>query len=120
MMKNILLAGLGGFIGTVFRAFIMQIFKTNQSYFATFFINISGCLLIGLFAGLGFKYAGFSNNWKIFITTGVCGGFTTFSAFSMENVRLLQEDKLSTSLIYIALSIFLGIGATLVGYKIIN
>lgn len=120
MMKNILLAGLGGFMGTVLRALIMQVFKTNQSYFATLFINIIGCLLIGLFAGLGFKYAGFSNNWKIFLTTGICGGFTTFSAFSIENLRLLQDGKLAYSLLYITLSIFLGIGASFLGYKIIS
>jgi CrcB protein len=120
MIKKIILAGLGGFIGTVLRALIYQVFKNSQSHLITLFINISGSLLIGILAGIAVRYTGFNSNWKTFLTTGICGGFTTFSAFSLENTILLQEGKISSSIAYILLSVLLGICASIVGYKFIS
>jgi CrcB protein len=58
------------------------------------------------------------NSWKLFIATGICGGFTTFSAFSLENMGLLQNGKIGLAFIYIILSIVLGIAATFLGYQL--
>ena len=120
MIKNIIIAGLGGFVGSLLRALIYQLFKTNATHVTTFFINVSGSLLIGLIIGASVKYTGYNNEWKTFLTTGICGGFTTFSAFSMENVRMLQEGKIISAFAYITLSVLLGIGASFLGYKLIS
>jgi CrcB protein len=118
MIKNILLAGLGGFIGTVMRYLPYQFIKFNNNYFITLGINILGSLLIGIFAGYCFKNQFFSQHWSVFLITGICGGFTTFSAFSLENVQLLMEGKLGASLMYILISIVLSFGVTYLGYKL--
>ena len=118
MIKNMLLVGLGGFIGTIIRFLSYQITKPNHPFLITLAINILGSLLIGIIFGLSLKNVNFNNNWKAFLATGVCGGFTTFSAFSIENIQLVQEVKLSLSLLYIIASLTLGIGAAFIGFKI--
>ncbi len=118
MLKNILLAGLGGFIGTILRYLPSHFFKLNHQFLITLSINILGSLLIGIFAGIGIKNNLFQQQWNVFLITGICGGFTTFSAFSLENVQLLMEGKFGTSLLYILLSILVSFGVTFLGYKL--
>ena len=57
-------------------------------------------------------------SWKIFLITGICGGFTTVSAFSFENFQLFLNGKLLTAFFYISISVVAGLGATWLGYKI--
>ena len=66
------------------------------------------------------KAQAFADNWKLFLTTGVCGGFTTFSAFSAENLLLLQNGRFSIAFLYIGVSIIAGIGAAWLGFKLFN
>lgn len=113
-----MLAGFGGAIGTMMRFGVYTLFKTTNFPFATLLINIAGSLLIGLVLGFALKDIHFENNWKVFLATGVCGGFTTFSAFSLENFQMLQQGKYFLSIIYIIASLIAGIIATWVGYKI--
>jgi CrcB protein len=68
---------------------------------------------------MSIKDGALSNNWKLFLATGICGGFTTFSAFSLENMGLLQSGKYGLAFTYIGLSMVLGIGATFLGYSLI-
>ena len=75
---------------------------------------------MGIFLALSLKNEVVFNNWKLFLTTGICGGFTTFSAFAAENVHLLQTGKTTTALVYIILSTILGIAAVFLGFKLIN
>jgi CrcB protein len=70
--------------------------------------------------GISIKDIHFSQNWKIFIATGICGGFTTFSAFSVENLLMLQNGKYLLSLLYICSSIIFGIVAAWLGYKLVS
>jgi len=62
--------------------------------------------------------AGISTNWQLFLATGICGGFTTFSAFTLENMGLLQSGRIGMAFMYIVLSILLGIIATFLGYQL--
>ncbi len=59
----------------------------------TFVVNVAGCFMIGLFYGLFMKYSDLSPAWRLFLTTGFCGGFTTFSTFSYENIALLRDGQ---------------------------
>ena len=120
MIKNLLLVGLGGSIGSIVRYAASLLITSKVFPYATLSVNIIGSFIIGLVFALGIKEAGLSNNWKLFLATGICGGFTTFSAFSLENMGLLQTGKISIALTYIILSIVLGIAATFLGYLLIT
>jgi fluoride exporter len=120
MLKNFILVGLGGAVGSMLR-YAAAIFITAKHFpAATFAVNIAGSFIIGVVLALSVKDESFLNNWKLFLATGICGGFTTFSAFSAENVALLQNGKHAIALLYITLSIVLGIGAAWSGYNIIS
>lgn len=114
MLKQIIIVGLGGAIGSMFRYAMYFISKQESFPIATLLINIAGGFLIGVIMGLSLR----QNNWTLFLATGICGGFTTFSAFSFENLQLIQNGKITTALLYISLSILLGITATWLGYKL--
>ena len=120
MLKNLLLVGLGGGIGSMVRYITWYLFRSPNFPVPTLLVNIAGSLAIGIVIGLSIKHAGFSNNWKLFLATGICGGFTTFSAFSIENLQMLQNGKYLLSLSYISTSIILGIAAAWLGYKLIS
>ncbi len=113
-----MLAGLGGCIGSMLRFGIYQLFRTTHLPIATLVVNISGSFLIGVIMAIAVKYSAFNYSWKIFLATGICGGFTTFSAFSIENIQMLQEGKLFLSLAYIVASVLLGITAAWMGYRL--
>ena len=83
---------------------------------ATFAVNVIGCLLIGLFTGIAAS-AHLPAQWKLVLVTGFCGGFTTFSTFMNENY-LLAKDHLLMLAIYTLASLILGMAALVLGYKI--
>lgn len=118
MLKNLILAGAGGFIGSALRYFLFQTIKPGHLFWTTLLINVIGSLLIGFIISLSIKDSQFSNTWKVFLATGICGGFTTFSAFSLENFQLFQQGRYGLSLIYIFSSVVLGVLACFIGYKI--
>ncbi len=118
MLKTIVYIAVGGAIGSVLRfltAVLVSKFWSNQFPLATFLTNIAGCFLIGLFIGILAKYQLTVSNLKWFLVTGFCGGFTTFSAFGMENFTLLQNNNSLLAFSYIALSIILGLFAVWLG-----
>ena len=101
--KIIMLIGVGGFIGSVARYLTtLYLMKAIPGIFpyGTFAVNILGCLVIGLAYGFSEKFAWFSPDWRLFIATGICGGFTTFSAFAYENIKLLQQGEWMTFALY--------------------
>lgn len=118
MIKNILLVGLGGGIGSVLRYAATLLTGFKKFPYATLSVNIIGSFIIGLVLAISMKDEHFANNWKLFLATGICGGFTTFSAFSMENMQLMQNGKTSIAFLYIVLSVVLGIAATFSGYQL--
>ena len=119
MFNHFLLVGLGGFIGSVLRYAVYLLFKTNSFPLATLLVNITGSFVIGLIIGLSLMKGNLMNEqWRLFLATGICGGFTTFSAFSMENIHLLEEGKIIACLLYIGGSILFGLAAAWFGYKL--
>ncbi|MFN7674910.1 fluoride efflux transporter CrcB [Flavobacterium sp.] len=122
MLKTILYIAIGGAIGSVLRfltTVLVSKFCPENSGFqfplATFIANVIGCFLIGLFLGILAKNELTDSNLKWFLVTGFCGGFTTFSAFGMENFNLLQNNNTLLAFSYIALSIILGLFAVWFG-----
>ncbi|MGC4102773.1 fluoride efflux transporter CrcB [Ferruginibacter sp.] len=120
MLKNFLLVGLGGAIGSMLRYATSLLVPVKNFPWATFAINITGSFLIGVILSLSLKSETFHNNWRLFLATGICGGFTTFSAFSAENVVLLQNGKYFMALAYAVCSVILGIAAAWCGFKLIT
>jgi len=120
MLKNLLLVGLGGGLGSMLRYAGHILIKTKLFPYATLAVNIIGCFIIGIVFAMSIKAEPLSANWKLFLATGICGGFTTFSAFSLENMGLLQSGKYALAIIYIALSVVLGITASFLGYSLIK
>ncbi len=118
MLRNALIIGFGGFFGTIVRYLSSQfIFKIYPSSFplATLLINVVGCFLIGIFFGIAEKENFISLEWRMFLTIGFCGGFTTFSAFSLENVQLLNRGEWGYVMLYTTASVVVGILATYFG-----
>jgi fluoride exporter len=121
MIKNILLIGLGGGIGSMARYLCQRWVAANYMYsfpWGTFAVNIIGCFAIGIFWGMTFKSFDNNESWKLFLMTGLCGGFTTFSAFTLEGIGLLKEEKLALFFTYVAASVLIGLLATYAGMKI--
>ena len=123
MVKSLLIVGIGGFIGTVARFVIARYFQLNVSSvfpWSTFIINIAGCLLIGLIYGISEKGNFLSSDIRLFLTVGICGGFTTFSTFSNDAFMLVQEQEWFRFALYTSLSVFLGLVAVFFGRFIIK
>jgi fluoride exporter len=117
-LKTLIIIAIGGGLGSVLRylttIFVNKYFQSNFPY-ATLLTNVLGCLLIGLFFGYLEKNNAISQDLKFFLITGLCGGYTTFSTFSNENIQLLQTNQTFTAFLYIGLSIFIGLMATWFG-----
>lgn len=120
MIRNILLIGLGGALGSMLRYGSGWLIGPKPFPVATFLINITGSFIIGAVMAYSLKNEAFAANWKLFLTVGICGGFTTFSAFSLENLALIETGKFGLLILYISGSILLGIAAVWMGFKLVN
>lgn len=117
-MKQVLIIGLGGFLGTIARFGISKLnlyWQFLSIPIGTLAVNVLGSFLIGFFIGLSQKGGLVNTNLQLFLTVGICGGFTTFSTFSNENLQLLQNGQIFTALSYTVLSVVLGFGAVYLG-----
>lgn len=118
MVKSIFIVGLGGFIGTVARFLISRYFQINLTSvfpWGTFIVNIVGCLLIGIIYGVSEKSDFMSPEVRLFLTVGICGGFTTFSTLSNDAFLLLREEEWIRFAFYTSFSFFLGLLAVYAG-----
>ena len=123
MIRLILIVGTGGFIGTIARFFANELMKKITSInfpLATLFVNILGCLIIGVIYGFIDKGKLHEPEFRLFLTTGICGGFTTFSAFSVENIIMIRNGEFLNVFAYIAISILFGFAATYLGMIAVN
>lgn len=117
-LKTLFLIALGGGLGSVLRyltTVLVSNYFPNSFPYATFFTNILGCLLIGILFGYFEQNEPISQNLKFFLITGICGGYTTFSAFSLESNQLFQSNQFFLLSIYIGLSVTIGFLATWFG-----
>lgn len=114
-MKELLMAGIGGFIGSGARYALGSLLVGRGSFpLATFIVNTSGCFLIGVFFELSQRF-GWSDTTRVFLMAGLCGGFTTFSSLAIENLKLLQDKDYFTFALYSAGSFGVGLAAVLLG-----
>jgi fluoride exporter len=122
-MKLILIVATGSGIGGVLR-YGMQLLVSRlypfQFPLGTFSVNLIGCFLIGAFVGLAEKGNILSPETRLFLITGICGGFTTFSTFSYDNIALLKSGEWFFFLLYIFGSVILGLLATYLGLLLIK
>ena len=119
-IRNIIAVGAGSFIGGITRYLVSLAMKGISKGFpwATLLVNLLGCLIIGLLWGFLSRNASESTSWGLFLTVGLCGGFTTFSTFSKEALTMLQTGQIWGFASYIALSILAGIALVAIGYYI--
>lgn len=121
MLKSILLVGAGSFVGGALRYVVSLLAKPVSGFpVQTFSVNVLGCLLIGLFYGLFSRCPGDSGKWCLLLTTGLCGGFTTFSTFANESLAMLQSGHFMMFLLYAGGSVMFGLLAVLCGYWIVE
>lgn len=116
-MKPLVMVGLGGAAGSILRFLLQRLLNEGFFPYGTLCVNITGCFIVGLLAGISTTY-GISQNLALLLITGFCGGFTTLSAFSFESFQLLQQKRMASFFIYTGCTMLLGILATFSGYKI--
>lgn len=123
MLKSILFVGIGSFFGGALRYAVSLLMK-NLSYqgfpWSTFAVNLLGCFLLGLIFALFGKYSSLNSTLCLLLTTGFCGGFTTFSTFANESLQMLQSGNIVGFVTYSALSIILGIALVALGYFVVK
>ena len=121
MFKAMMLAGLGGFIGTCLRFLtgkLAHVITVSAFPWGTFAVNVIGSFVIGIFFGLAEKTHVISPSMNVFLITGFCGGFTTFSTFMNESLSLMRADNLLSLALYASLSVGLGLVAVWAGSRI--
>ncbi|HUR98697.1 MAG TPA: fluoride efflux transporter CrcB [Pyrinomonadaceae bacterium] len=118
MSRNILFVAIGGMLGSVGRFLLAGLIAGVLPYafpFGTFLVNVAGCFVMGAVMGLADRYTQFSDDWRLFLTAGFCGGFTTFSAFAFENAQLILDKNYGTFAAYTIASFAVCVAAALVG-----
>ncbi|TAK44684.1 MAG: fluoride efflux transporter CrcB [Saprospiraceae bacterium] len=122
-MKLVFIIGFGSFIGGTGR-YLSQLWVHKYLPvifpYGTLAVNISGCFLIGVIYALSEKGNLLSPEWRMFLATGICGGFTTFSAFAYENLMLMRDGEFFYALLYTGLSVLLGMLAAYAGIFVIK
>ena len=118
MLNSVLIVSVGGALGAAIRFIISKVFISSTAVFTyVAFVNILGCLVAGLIAGYMDRHA-HTDSMRLFLITGVLGGFTTFSAFSLDILNLLNKGKSSEAVIYISISVIGAILAAVIGYYV--
>lgn len=122
MIRLIFVVALGGAAGSVLRFLIQRALNPtmlNTFPLGTWLVNLLGSLLIGILWGISEKFDTLSEESKLLLITGICGGFTTLSALSQESILLLKDQKYSIFLVYFFTTLLGSLAATWGGYKLI-
>jgi fluoride exporter len=112
-MKELLLVAMGGAFGACTRyslsLYLARFTQVDKFPLSTFIVNVLGCLLAGLLIGISEKYNIVSPQARLFLLTGILGGFTTFSAFGVETIGLMRRGEAVLALSYVGLSVLCGL-----------
>lgn len=117
---NFLIIGLGGFLGSAMRYGVSLVVQGGSFPIKTLSVNVIGALLMGCIVSYFTKNEMIGSPLFLFLTVGMCGGFTTFSAFSMELFEMIRVGNYYFALLYVALSVVLSLAATVCGYYLIK
>lgn len=121
-MLNCLYVGIGGFVGSVLR-YLVGLIPANPSNgfpVKTLIINVLGAFALGLIAALAAKNSSLNPQLVLMLKVGLCGGFTTFSTFAYEATSLMQNGQSGAGIVYMLLSLLLGVGAVILAQMLIN
>ncbi len=117
-MRALLFVGIGGGLGSIIR-YIISVFVGRHVPIVfplgTLLVNVSGCFLIGVFYSIFSRHADFNPEWRLFLITGICGGYTTFSTFSYDGLILLKQGSNLSFMLYVLGSVVVGLLATFAG-----
>lgn len=123
MLRAVLIAGAGGFVGTCLR-FLSEklgaLIWPGIFPLGTFMANVIGCLLIGIFYGWASNRKWFNEKYNLLLITGLCGGFTTFSSFSDEMFGMFSNGEIAAFVIYLLSSIIIGLAAVALGVVLVK
>jgi CrcB protein len=117
-MKSLIIIGLGGALGSIARHLLGAFVVRHAAWgfpLGTLLVNLSGCFLIGILYGVASRYSWLTLEWRLFLITGICGGYTTFSSFSFESISLVRQGQYTWFFAYVLGSVILGLLATVVG-----
>lgn len=123
MLKSILLVGVGSFFGGALRYAVSMFMKGvcgNAFPWGTLLVNLVGCFAFGVIFALFGKCSCTANAWCLLLTTGVCGGFTTFSTFANESMLMLQNGNWGGFVGYVTTSLVVGLALVALGYWIVK
>lgn len=123
MLRLLAVIAVGGAVGSVSRYLTQLVVARHFAHpfpLGTLLVNVLGCLLIGLFYALAEKGTLASPMLRLLLTTGFCGGFTTFSTFSYETLTLLEAGEYLLVAFYVAGSVLLGLLATFAGMALVR
>lgn len=118
-MTNILLVGIGGFIGSVMRylasGYVQQTTKSVDFPYGTLVVNVIGCFIIGFLAQLAESRGVFTSESRLFVFTGILGGFTTFSSFGNETINLVRDSQMMNAFANVGANLVIGLFAVWLG-----
>ena len=119
-MKQLFLVFLGGGLGSVIRLIINRLIPSESFPYSTLTVNMIGSFLIGLIISYLIDSNMLKSDYYYFLVVGICGGLTTFSAFSLENFNFIKSNETFNSFIYIFISVSLCVLLAYLGFLIMN
>lgn len=123
MIRSLLLVGIGSFFGGALRYCLSTFVRgcCSEGFpWGTLAVNLLGCFVFGVLFALFQRFGAVHSSWCLLLTTGACGGFTTFSTFAGESIQMLQMGNIVPFVCYVAASIILGLALVALGYWLVG